>query len=1034
MLRESETHDTFAQIAAQEVVYRSDDLIEPQPQELPTIELPITTDGQPISIEPLERIHTAEALQAELESMREKYAPFMQTHAPELAKRRSSRSIDTFDWRIQTSSDKSDFPAVLAGSGSWEKVSIPHYGGPLGRTSTYYRTSIAISAEELATGAAFVCFKGVDYKARVFINGNFLGSHEGFFAPFEFEFSELAREGENTLLVQVDNDFVCGSNASWGDKRSGDKIYAATGVGYDDPEWGWHHCPPGMGIYQDVSIEFRNQAYLSDIFIRPLPEAGKAEIWFEASQCNTRSTLVSFEISIYGRNFKKTVVDKFLHSPSVISECGLGDDLTIARAKAAGTYQQPTALELGPGPNQFRVTVDMEEIRWWSPETPWLYQAQISMLDGEGKILDTAEQRFGMRSFSMDEESEKKGSLFLNGKPIRLRGANTMGHEQQCVLKKDWDQLRDDILLAKICNMNFLRLTQRPVQSEVYDYCDMLGIMTQSDLPTFGVIRRNQYCEALRQVEEMERLVRPHPCNIMVSYINEPVVNSGNEPHRHMNREELEGFFESADKIVKNLNPDRVTKACDGDYDPPSPGIQDRHCYCTWYNGQGVDYGRLHKGYWQPTKANWHYGCGEFGAEGLEDSGLMRRHYPDTWLPSDSEDEKTWSPNRIKQAQTGRFHYFFFETQESLEQWIDASQTYQAEAMRTMAEAFRRDNNMVTFAVHLFIDAFPSGWMKTIMDCERRPKRAYFAYRDALAPLLPNLRADRSRYFSGENIQLEAWICNDQSNFESDLQLRYSIECDGSILASGQTSAKIDPVAARFQGYLSAQAPETGARKTITAHLAIVTPDGKTLNDTTLDLEIFPAEKGGFFKATVHGSEDGAANRLAEELGLTRTDDADIIILDNYQDFADEQENILERVENGARTILLELSPGMYQLGNHAVVVKASGFNALHFASRRTGHRLVDQFQPHDFRHWYDPTQEYIAPFLENTFTCPTADPILLSGNTDENGQWTEALAAGELRYGKGSIIICQIQLAGRTETNPPARIFADRLIDATAK
>lgn len=54
--------------------------------------------------------------------------------------------------------------------------------------------------------------------------------------------------------------------------------------------------------------------------------------------------------------------------------------------------------------------------------------------------------------------------MYLNGEQIRLRGANTMGHLQQCVIKGDTAQLIDDILLAKLCNMNYLRLTQRPVQ------------------------------------------------------------------------------------------------------------------------------------------------------------------------------------------------------------------------------------------------------------------------------------------------------------------------------------------------------------------------------------------------------------------------------------------------------------------------------------------------------------------------------------------------------------------------------------------
>lgn len=68
---------------------------------------------------------------------------------------------------------------------------------------------------------------------------------------------------------------------------------------------------------------------------------------------------------------------------------------------------------------------------------------------------------------------------------------------------------------------------------------------------------------------------------------------------------------------------------------------------------------------------------------------------------------------------------------------------------------------MVSNAIHLFIDAWPSGWMKSIMDCKRIPKQAYFAYRDALAPLLVSLRTDRFAYTAGETIQIEAFLCND---------------------------------------------------------------------------------------------------------------------------------------------------------------------------------------------------------------------------------------------------------------------------------
>ena len=223
-------------------------------------------------------------------------------------------------------------------------------------------------------------------------------------------------------------------------------------------------------------------------------------------------------------------------------------------------------------------------------ETPYLYQMQVSVCSDNG-ICDCAKTQFGIRKFVQDVESSPKGMFYLNDRKIRLRGANTMGFEQQDVLRNDIDQLIDDILLAKLCNMNFLRLTQRPVQDEIYEYCDKLGLMTQTDLPLFGCMRRTRFCEGIRQVEEMERMIRNHPCNVIVSYINEPFPNANNEPHRHLTRPELEEFFKACDIVVKFTNPDRVIKHVDGDYDPPTSSMPDNHCYPMWYNGHGIDIG-----------------------------------------------------------------------------------------------------------------------------------------------------------------------------------------------------------------------------------------------------------------------------------------------------------------------------------------------------------------------------------------------------------------------------------------------------------
>lgn len=1041
MPRKADSNDFFADIAAQKTEYLRPGLMEPEPPELPDVVLPCRTGGDTTMPGEADRLTTAEGLRKELERYRRRFAPFMANHAPPLNTSRSVLPLERFDWRVQAEEDLQDFTSVLAGHGAWEEVIIPHYGPPLGLATTYYRTSFTVTREQLDTGAAFVCFKGVDYKAHVFVNGTYLGSHEGFFAPFEFDFTACAREGANVLVVRVENDATGSGSGALDRGYSGDKIYAATGPGFDEPEVGWHHCPPGMGIYQPVQVEFRPSLFVSDLYVRPLPEQKAAELWVEVFLCDAATEDVAIRYGVHGRNFEETLFEDRVYRPGGMHRCGFGDDLQIAKAKADGTYGKEQGWPMGKGVNYLRIPIPMETFRRWTPDEPWLYQVQVTLEKADGQVVDRAEQHFGMRSFLMDEAGDPKGSLYLNGQPIRLRGANTMGHEQQCVMKGDLDQLRDDLLLARICNMNFLRFTQRPVQDEVYTMCDMLGLMAQVDLPTFGAIRRNQYCEILRQVDEMEKLARPHPSCIMVSYINEPSPEGGNSPHRNLGREELDGLFQAADAIVRHRNPERVIKPCDGDYDPPSPGIPDRHCYMGWYNGQGVDYGRLHKGFWQPTKTGWLYGCGEFGAEGLERAELMRKAYPAAWLPRSGEEEAAWSPSRIKLAQSGRFHHFFFDTPDSVDDWVEASQAYQAECVKMMAEAFRRDNRMVTFAVHLFIDAFPSGWMKAIMDCERHPKEAYFAYRDALAPLLPSLRTDRRRVYGGEPVQVEAWLCNDLPDTPKGLRLRYGVQFApeageeplgaSGVLAAGEAAAKIDPCGARFQGLLAVQTPEVKTRCTAVVRLALVDELGQTLNSTDLEIEVFPDTRDqAAGEVVILGADDGPATRLAAEMkSSVVASGAPVYLVDDFDAFVKREEEIVGAVRDGARVVFLSLPDGTYPLGERSFRVKTSDFNPLHFVSRKTGHDLVKGFEARDFSHWYDPVEDRIRSIIEATLTGDDFIPILKAGNTNDEGQWTAVLAAGEQRHGKGAFIVCQVELAGRTSSNPPAHAFAARLL-----
>ncbi len=1002
--------DIFANIASLRQKIRQDILIEPQPPALPERNLPAARSNSRAAFKPTAKLDTAEKLQRALERERKRLAPFLRDLAPTVASTRIVTPITACDWRLETTADQQDFAATLSGAGQWERVSLPHYGGPVGRAAAYYRTTFKVTRAMLDKGSLWACFKGVDYTAHVFINGAFLGSHEGFFAPFEFDFTQHARLGENVLLVKVEND-ACpvSGDGSWGMNIDGDKIYAATGPGWDDPELGWHHCPPGMGIYQAVTIEARPALHITDVFVRPLLDEKQAELWVEVFNCGLEPEGVRFQVSVFGQNFKATLFRDQTHEPPRMA---------------------------GPRLNRYRIAFDVPSPRLWDLDTPWLYQVQVRLDNG-----DTMTRQFGMRSFRMDESEKPYGRYYLNGREIRLRGANTMGFEQQDVMRGDFDQLRDDILLAKLCHMNFWRLTQRPVQPEVYEMCDRLGFLTQSDLPLFGHLPRRQFCEAVRQAEEMERLVRNHPCNIVVSYINEPFPPAwGDKTHRQCDRVELERFFAAASHTVHLANPDRVIKPVDGDYDPPAPGLPDNHCYTCWYNGHGVELGKLHKGFWQRVKPDWFYGCGEFGAEGLDFADLMRRRYPASWLPQSPEEETDWMPDRIKNAQSGRFHYMFFDTQHSIADWVAVSQRHQAWATRIMTEAFRRDSRMNTFAIHLFIDAWPSGWMKTIMDCERQPKPSFFAYREALTPLMANIRTDRWAFTAGEQMRFEFWICNDTHDIPDSAHLHYQLEMGGKVVFAQQAKARVATCTSTFQGFLALAAPEVRERTGATLRLALCDSTGKVLHDTAVDLTLFPAMPAASdaVSVTVIGARNGKAASLARELGLkpvfamprrATSDARHAILIDDVSGFAAQRTAIEAAVKAGATAVFLELPTGEHKLAGDTIKIEECGMGARHFVSRATGHPLVADFEPQDFRLWHDPAVDRIAPLLQACFRHDGWAPILATGNGGWKDGWGPALAVAEKRDGEGLWRICQVALAGRTTTNPVAALFAQRLI-----
>lgn len=951
--------DTFAQIARAGIQGRRELLETPAPAPLPdsTVTLkPCAAQPTPVP----EKIHTAAQLQTALEEKRQWAAPFLTDHAPALESCREVIDLDSFSWK-------------KAQDDSWTTVTLPHYGGPLGASRTLYRTSFSLPA--FPGRRVFIVVNGADYKAAVYVNGELAGTHEGFFATFEFDVTDLVHEGENELLIRLDNDYIMMGSRSDDDPTTifGDKIYAATGPGYDDPALGWHHCPPGMGLLDTVQVQLRAPVFVQEVFARTLED--EIEFWIEAGCSLYQPQTVSFDLSVYGQNLSQTVVEHLHVVPSTGKELGLGDTFTEVRARREGTLNASLPLPCHKGRNLYKVRIPAEGMKWWTPDEPWLYQVQLRLLDENGNLLDTFCQQFGRRTFTQDTESEPKGMFYLNGSPIRLRGANTMGFEQQDVMAGDDEQLIDDILLGKLCNMNFWRITQRPVQQKVYDFCDRLGLMVQTDLPLFGCLRRHQFCEAVRQAEEMERHIRRHACCVLVTYINEPFPNASNLPSMNLERSELEKFFDAADIVVRLANPDRVIKHVDGDYDPPSATLPDNHCYPMWYNGHGIDIGKLHKGHWMPVKPGWYYGCGEFGCEGLEDWDLMQAAYPADWLVRPGESETDWDPARIVRAQTADFYHFFYDRPATPREWVAKSQKFQKLATRMMTEAFRRDDRMVTFAIHLFIDAFPSGWMKTIMDCQRTPKPAFFAYRDALEPVLVSLRADKTRFFGGETAVAEGWLCNDTAQ-DGPCTLRYELVQEGKVTVSAEQPAHLTAGHAVCAGLAAFRLPEVSERTAVQLR-AILLRGGECIAWNELEYTLLPACAA-------------PAPVRVRTIGEVSEDD-------------------LAAAENGEVLWIDKPAAGEYTVGPFRVQVQESGMAPMHFASAKTGHPWAEGFVQEDFRHWYSSEEDCIAPLADCTVQAEGFAPVLQSRNLGPDGKWQPAAILCERSYGKGRVVISQI-------------------------
>lgn len=120
----------------------------------------------------------------------------------------------------------------------------------------------------------------------------------------------------------------------------------------------------------------------------------------------------------------------------------------------------------------------LENAQLWSPETPYLYTAEVTLYDNEGNIADQIKEPFGVRTIEMNPE---KG-LLVNGKKVLLKGyANhhTLGALGAAAYPR---AIEKRLKLMKEFGMNHIRTSHNPYSEDFLKLCDKYGILVVDEL------------------------------------------------------------------------------------------------------------------------------------------------------------------------------------------------------------------------------------------------------------------------------------------------------------------------------------------------------------------------------------------------------------------------------------------------------------------------------------------------------------------------------------------------------------------------
>lgn len=270
-------------------------------------------------------------------------------------------------------------------------------------------------------------FGAVDWKADVWVNDVKVGQHTGGYTPFSFDITPALVNGKNKLEVKV-----------WDPTDQG---FQPRGKQVNKPEGIWY--TPVTGIWQTVWVEPVPEKYIENI--RITPDIDKKTLSVEAL-VNTTSSADRIEVTV--------------------KENGQ----VVATAQSINNLPVEIAMP--------------ENMKLWSPDSPNLYDLEITLWDG-AKVLDKVNSYAAMRKYSIKRDDKGIVRLQLNNKDQFQFGPLDQGWWPDGLYTAPTDEaLEYDIIKTKDFGFNMIRKHVKVEPARWYTHCDRHGIIVWQDMPS----------------------------------------------------------------------------------------------------------------------------------------------------------------------------------------------------------------------------------------------------------------------------------------------------------------------------------------------------------------------------------------------------------------------------------------------------------------------------------------------------------------------------------------------------------------------